>query len=119
MTFLTIYCLGFIGLAAFGLIPARIWSLLKYVYHITKESKSRYIIIASILILSTPIILYEIEVSRMISDCVVWSKCGPNCGNRWAFLSFLGIAYVFIEILFFAVRVRHKKHLNFSKNPPP
>jgi len=59
MTFLTIYCLGFIGLIAFGLIPFRTWSLLRYTFHKTKENKTKFTFIAFLAVILAPIEIFQ------------------------------------------------------------
>jgi len=98
-----LFCFGFIGLLSFALIPLAIWRILKNIMHEKPYGKARVFFIFFVLMIAAPVILYEIDVAKMLFDCILWAQCGPSRGNRWFFLAFLGAAYVAVEILFFIV----------------
>jgi len=41
-------------------------------------------------------------------------RCGPNRGNRWIHLAFLGRAYVVVEVLFFTVKTLYGERRQVS-----
>jgi len=116
-----IYCFGFIGLAAFGLIPIRTWLIFRYTFIENRRNRIKLVMIP-VFALSILVMLFEIEVIRVIHDCFFWFRCGPNRGNRWIHLAFIGCAYVVVEILFLVIRmlygVRLKKFDGKSENEP-
>jgi len=103
------YCLGFIGLAAFGLLPVRLWEMFEFISKI--ETKNKIKIFIAFFTISFISIYIETDALKSIHKCIMDFKCGPNRGNRWIHLALLGSTYIIVELLFIAMKALHRRYL--------
>jgi len=100
--FWVVNLLGLVGLAAFGLIPARLWGIFNFI--LKNESKNKIKILVVFFVAAFISIWCEIDAVKLLFECFMDFKCGPNRGNMLIHLAFLGVVYIAIELLFFVMK---------------
>jgi len=92
-------------MTAIGLIPARLWEMIKYIFD--KKIKNKIKILIVFFLIACISIHIEINTLKSIFNCIMHFECGPNRGNRLIHLALLGIVYIIIELLFFIIKIFH------------
>ncbi|QIL19754.1 hypothetical protein [Thermomonas sp. HDW16] len=89
-----IYLLGFVGLASIGLIPLRVWQVLR---RALAFKKSRLLIVFLALIAAMAL-LGDAQITTRIFKCLTESYCGPGVASGWIYLAMLGVVYLVFEV---------------------
>lgn len=96
--------LGFVGLAAAGLLPYRSWLLMPGVFE-TGVSQVRKRSVFAIAALTCAIALRsEIQVVVRVFKCLTEAYCGPSVASGWGYLAMLGVVYIAFEAVSYLLR---------------
>jgi hypothetical protein len=96
-----IYLLGFVGLASIGLIPIRVWQVLKLAYVVKIQRK----ILAVFLVLMVVIVFWcDVQITTRIFKCLTETYCGPSVASGWGYLAMLGVVYLIFEAVVLLMR---------------
>jgi uncharacterized membrane protein len=109
-----IYLLGFIGLAAIGILPIRSWQSLKNAFQSDLKTLSKKLLAMILLIASVCSVWAEVVIVSRIFRCLTGTYCGPGVGSGWIYLAMLGVVYLVFEIFSFAFQKFH--YLAISKS---
>ncbi len=92
--FLLFHALGFVGLASIGLIPLRVWQVMR---RALAFKRSRLLIV--FLVLIAAIALWgDAQITTRIFKCLTESYCGPGVASGWIYLAMLGVVYLVFEV---------------------
>jgi len=98
-----IYLLGFVGLAAVGLIPCRVWQVLRDT--LKGGRQIRNIVLAFLAIFFAVVALWsDVYIAGRVFKCLARTYCGPSIASGWVYLAMLGVVYIIFEIICFAIR---------------
>ncbi|NHZ38097.1 hypothetical protein [Massilia rubra] len=92
-----VYLLGFVGLAAAGLLPYRSWLLMIDVFktEVPLARKRSVLVVAA---LTSAIALWsDIQVVGRVFACLTEAYCGPGVASGWGYLAMLGAVYFAFE----------------------
>jgi len=106
------YCLGLTGLAAFGLLPVRLWKMFELVSKIKMKNKIKIFVVFFIILFIS--VYIEINTLKSISKCIMYFECTPNRANKLIHLAILGVTYIAVEILFLVIKTTYRGHLKKS-----
>lgn len=98
-----IYLLGFIGLAAVGLLPLRSWQVLNNMFRRGSLQLSRKVL-AVFLVLVVAALWGEAQIIVRIFKCLTETYCGPSVASGWTYLAMLGVVYLAFEAIVLVVR---------------
>jgi glycerol-3-phosphate acyltransferase PlsY len=99
-----VYLLGFVGLAAAGLLPYRSWLLMIDVFktEVPQVRKRSLFVLAA---LTSAIALWcEIQVVGRVFACLTEPYCGPGVASGWGYLAMLGAVYIGFEAMNYLLR---------------
>ena len=99
-----VYLLGFVGLAAAGLLPYRSWLLMIDVFktEVPQVRKRSVFVVAA---LTSAIALWsEIQVVGRVFACLTEAYCGPGVASGWGYLAMLGAVYFAFEAVNYLLR---------------
>ena len=100
----TIHGLGFVGLAAVGLLPLRVFHELRNGFK-KGFCRARNKPLAGIMILaSVGSLSSDVWIVMLVRECLVGNYCGPNLASGWAYLAIMGVVYLIYEAMFLALR---------------
>ena len=100
-----IYLLGFIGVAAIGLLSVRSWQVLRVVLR-NRPARTLDGVLAALAILITGAALWsDLQITVRIFKCLTEAYCGPGVASGWAYLAMLGAVYIGFEIAFFLLKM--------------
>ncbi len=99
-----VYLLGFVGLAAAGLLPYRSWLLMIHVFkaEVPQVRKRSVFVVAA---LASAIALWsDIQVAGRVFACLTEAYCGPGVASGWGYLAMLGAVYFAFEAVNYLLR---------------
>lgn len=99
-----VYLLGFVGLAAAGLLPYRSWLLMIDVFKadVPQVRKRSVFVVAA---LTSAIALWsDIQVVGRVFACLTEAYCGPGVASGWGYLAMLGVVYFVFEAVNYLLR---------------
>ena len=100
---MAIYLLGFVGLAAFGLLPLRAWQALSSALGRHKQAKVPFL--NAIAVITTFGSLWiHFRITMRVFRCLTESYCGPGIASGWTYLAVLGAVYVGFEAVLLIAR---------------
>jgi hypothetical protein len=92
-----VYFLGFVGLAAAGLLPYRSWLLMTDVFKTQLPlARKRSVLVVAALI-SAIALWSDIQVVGRVFACLTEAYCGPGVASGWGYLAMLGAVYFAFE----------------------
>ena len=106
---LTIYILGFIGLAAITVLPIRFVQMLRRHRGLWSSSAVGKIGLVLLLSLGVGAIACEVYLVARVFQCLIGEHCGPNRASGWLFLSSIGVWYIAFELLALAISSTARK----------
>jgi len=92
-----VYLLGFVGLAAVGLLPYRSGLLMIKVFRteVPKVRKDSAFVVAAV---ASAIALWsDFQVVRRVFACLTEAYCGPGIASGWGYFAMLGAVYFAFE----------------------
>lgn len=99
-----VYLMGFVGLAAAGLMPYRSWLLvIGAVKGHMPQARKRAVLSLAVLI-SAAAIWSDVQISARIFACLTEAYCGPGVASGWGYLAMLGVIYVAFEAVGYLLR---------------
>ena len=100
---------GFIGLAAIGILPLRIWITLLHISKKKNIKPQEKILTGLSLIFIAAAILSEATIVDRIFRCLTKNYCGPLIASGWIYLAAFGAVYLIFEIAIFTLgKIRPK-----------
>jgi hypothetical protein len=100
---MAIYLLGFVGLAAFGLLPLRAWQALSSALGRRKQAGFPFLnAIAAVTTVGS--LWIHFRMTTRLFRCLIESYCGPGIASGWTYLAVLGAAYVGFETVLLLAR---------------
>lgn len=100
----SLYVLGFIGLAAVGLIPVRAWSLWTRLSRVRPWSGGSGLTGVLALVLAAVALASDGAVVLRVFRCLTTAYCGPALASGWGYLAMLGVVYLVFEAGAWALR---------------
>ncbi|EAA3799128.1 hypothetical protein DOQ73_22960 [Salmonella enterica subsp. enterica] len=98
-----IYLLGFIGLAAIGLLLLRTWQVVSStIVHKSLSFHGKFLTGFALLVVLAAL-WSEVKVVVRIFRCLTETYCGPSVASGWIYLAALGAVYLFVEIAIFVL----------------
>ncbi|UTY59408.1 hypothetical protein [Massilia sp. erpn] len=99
-----IYLLGFVGLAAAGLVPYRSWLLMIEVPKgDAPQGRKRAVLVVAALI-SAAALWGDVQIVARVFACLTEAYCGPGVASGWMYLAMLGVVYVAFEVVSYVLR---------------
>lgn len=92
-----IYVLGFVGLVAIGLLPLRVWQVLRS----TRGEKWAFVFVV---LIAAVALWNEVRITARIFRCLTETYCGPSIASGWTYLAALGVVYLSFEVAVFVLR---------------
>lgn len=89
-----IYLLGFVGLASIGLIPLRVWQVLRRALAFKKPK----LLIVFLALIATMALWGDAQITTRIFRCLTENYCGPGIASGWVYLAMLGVVYLVFEV---------------------
>lgn len=89
-----IYLLGFVGLASIGLIPLRVWQVLRRALAV----KMPRLLIVFLALIAAIAIWGDAQITTRIFKCLTENYCGPGVASGWVYLAMLGVVYLVFEV---------------------
>jgi len=102
--YVLVYFCGFIGCAAFALIPARSFKMIATSVRGGLFKTSRKILLVFAIFASVAAFLYEIRTLLRIYNCLIDMHCTLPGIRMWMYLTMLGTVYLAFEVIFFIIR---------------
>jgi len=102
--YVLVYFCGFVGCAAFTLIPARSFRMIAAVVSGGIFKVSRKILLAFAILASISAFLYEIRILLRVYNCLTNTHCTLPRIRMWMYLTMFGTVYLAFEAVFFIVR---------------
>lgn len=99
-----IYLLGFVGLAAIGLLPLRSWQVLRSVLRSSASREPRKALTAFVVLVAAVALWSDVQITARIFRCLTEAYCGPGIASGWTYLAMLGIVYLAFEAVMFVLR---------------
>jgi hypothetical protein len=101
-----VYLLGFVGLAAAGLLPYRSWLLMIDVFKTrgpAPQVRKRSVFVVAALTFAIAL-WSEIQVVGRVFTCLTEAYCGPGVASGWGYLAMLGAVYFAFEAVNYLLR---------------
>lgn len=99
-----VYLLGFVGLAAAGLVPYRSWLLMIAVFNSNAlQSRRRSLLFVAALV-SAAALWGDVQICARVFACLTEAYCGPSIASGWGYLAMLGVVYVAFEAMSYLLR---------------
>jgi hypothetical protein len=92
--FLLFHALGFVGLASIGLIPLRVWQVLRRALAFKKPR----LLIAFLALMAAMALWGDAQITARIFKCLTENYCGPGIASGWIYLAMLGVVYLVFEV---------------------
>ncbi|KAF1717365.1 hypothetical protein [Pseudoxanthomonas wuyuanensis] len=117
------YALGFVGLAGISLIPIRSFLVMRQIvgyWHVSILAKLAIVFFA---LVATALLVAQGHLVVRIFSCLIGEHCGPNRASGWIYVAGIGIWYIVLEVVAFAVRYLVRKlagaqpNSSFKPNP--
>ena len=99
-----IYVFGFVGLASLGLLPLRVWKVLRSAFKGSLLPTSRLASLVFITLMAAVALWADMQITIRIFKCLTESYCGPGVASGWAYLAMLGAVYVVFEVVVFVMQ---------------
>jgi hypothetical protein len=92
-----LYTLGFVGLAAIGLIPYRSWQVLAEMFRRGSLRPTKRVLAFFTVIVVVAALGSDLHITIRIFRCLTESYCGPSVASGWIYLAMLGTVYLAFE----------------------
>ncbi|MBB2486992.1 hypothetical protein H5407_17320 [Mitsuaria sp. WAJ17] len=99
-----VYLLGFIGLAATGLVPYRSWLLIIELIKSEGRRRRRRSVLVVAAVISAGALWSDIQIGARVFTCLTEAYCGPGVASGWGYLAMLGVVYLAFEALSYLLR---------------
>lgn len=99
-----IYLLGFVGLAAIGLLLFRSWQVLRSVLRSDGSRRTGKPLVVFAVLITTAALWSDVQITIRIFRCLTEHYCGPNVASGWVYLAMLGVVYLVFEAVILAMQ---------------
>lgn len=99
-----IYVFGFVGLASLGLLPLRVWKVLRSAFKGSLLPTSRLASLVFIALMAAVALWADMQITIRIFKCLTESYCGPGVASGWTYLAMLGAVHIIFEVVVFVMQ---------------